>query len=354
MAAGQTVYIFVHGYHDDGGNLVLNVASARYDATPPVSLRAAVAAGDPTPIGGAFTYFTRALALSKTDVAFTGTTHGIFVHDGAGTTTIAVSGDPSPVGGTYADFGQPVGGTGGTVAFWSSINAGSADAGIFVHSGGSTTPLVIEGDLAPGGGNFRSFVRGIAISPNGALVAFIADTTFSTSRSLYVAAVGGGIESLLSEDDPSPCGGTVTSFGSSTPVLAINDNGAIALFARSSGSRDGVLQWAGGGWRAVACEGAATPIGGTYGGISRNVRIDNLANIAFISGVRLPGPDTEAVFLGTPPSARSSSRRRTILRRGARPSLAFLRAPSPTSATRARVARARWRSLRGRAPGTPS
>ena len=300
VAAGQTVHVLVHGDNGyAGGNLVLNVAKAPYDATPPVSLRAAVAAGDPTPIGGGFARFTRALALSKTDVAFTGTTEGIFVHDGAGVTTIAVSGDPSPVGGTYAELGQPAGGAGGTVAFWSSINAGSADAGIFMHSGGSTTPIVVIGDPAPEGGSFRRFARGIAISPNGALVAFIANTTLSTSRSLYVGAIGGGIQPLLSEDvDLSPCGGFVTSLSlSHTP--AINDNGDIALIVGSSGGRDGVLHWAG-DWGAVACEDAPTPIGGTYGGIGRNVRIDNLANVAFIASVRLPGLDTEAVFLGNP------------------------------------------------------
>ena len=306
VAAGQTVYLLIVGDYGEGGNLVLNVTKTPYDATPPVSLRAAVAAGDATPIGGAFTYFTRALALSKTDVAFIGTTEGIFVHDGASVTTIAVSGDPSPIGGAYANLGQPAGGAGGTVAFWSSIKAGSANAGIFVHSGGSTTPLVVQGDPSPRGGSFLGFSQGIAISPNGALVAFIGYTTLSYSRSLYVATVGGGIQWLLTEDvDPSPCGGTVTSFGSSTPILAINDNGDIALFARSSGSRDGVFQWTqgGGAWGAVACEGAPTPIGGTYRAIGRNVRIDNLANIAFFSSVTLPGPDTEAIFLGNPSGA---------------------------------------------------
>lgn len=301
VAAGQTVLIFVDG-DNGGGNLVFHAAKSSIDATPPTSLRAIVAAGDPAPTGAGFASITRGVVLSRTDVAFTASTAGIFANVGGTTATIGISGDPSPVGGVYTGLGRPTRAANGTTAFVAGVRGGTATQGLFVNSGGLTTPLVVQGDAAPDGGSFVNFVRGIAISPNGTLVAFAADTTLSGLERLYVANTGGGIVGpLLAEvTDTSPCGDSVRQIGAATPTFAIADDGEIGIWIRGS-SFDAVLHYFG-FWAAIACEGSPTPIGGTYRALSRNLRMNNQigAQIAFHSTVTLPGPDTEAVFRASP------------------------------------------------------
>jgi hypothetical protein len=301
VAAGQAVLIFVDG-DSGGGNLVFHAAKASIDATPPTSLRAIVTAGDPAPTGGGFASITRGVVLSRTDVAFTASTAGIFVNVGGTTTTVAISGDPSPVGGVYTGLGRPARAANGTTAFVAGIRGGTATQGLFLNSGGITMPLVVQGDAAPDGGTFVNFVRGIAISPNGGLVAFAADTTLSGQERLYVASTGGGVVGpLLSEiADPSPCGDDVRQIGAATPTFAIADDGEIGMWIRGS-DFDAVIHYFG-FWAAIACEGSATPLGGTYRALSRNIRMNNQvgAQIAFHSAVTLPGPDTEAVFRASP------------------------------------------------------
>lgn len=317
VAAGQTVHILVGGTAS-GGNLTLQAAKAPFDATPPVSVQAAVATGSPNPLGGSFVGFSRAVALSKTDLAFTGTTEAIFVHDGSGATTIAVSGDPTPVGGTFVNFGQPAGATGETVAFVSTVTGGAGDSGIFLYAAGAVSALVAQGDPAPGGGTFDNFVGGIAINPSGTTVAFIADTTLDGREALYLYHIGSGVFGPLLREgsDPSPCGGTVTSMGNTNPVMAINDAGVVVLFARSPGNVDGIYQWAG-TWTAVACEGAPTPLGGTYRAINRTVRIANFAPLGlFFSTVTLPGPDTQGLFAGSTAGAFVLARQGEVLSGG--------------------------------------
>ena len=55
-----------------------------------VSLRAIVKSGDPAPTGAAFSTIARPVMLSTKDVAFLGTTTGIFVDEGSGPVTIAL------------------------------------------------------------------------------------------------------------------------------------------------------------------------------------------------------------------------------------------------------------------------
>ena len=236
---------------------------------------------------------------AKTDVAFTATTEGVFLHDGSTTTAIAMSGDPTPLGGTYSNLGRPV-----TRRRW--------PGGVLLHHqqrhggwrhlrplAGVTTSLVARGDPAPGGGTFGSIVSGIAMSPNGFWVAFIADTSLDPSEAVWVADTifGGIIGPLLTEGAPSPCGGSVGTLGNQVPTLAINDAADMAVYAR--GGTDAILRGdLFGPWSAVACEGQPTPLGGTYRTLRRNVRIGNnpTATVAYLSTVTLPGPDPEAVF----------------------------------------------------------
>jgi hypothetical protein len=307
VPAGTTLHILVGDPFSGGGTLALSVTRATVDATPPVSVRAAVSSGQPTPLGGGFSRILNAVALSRTDIAFTATTEGIFLDDGLGMTTVAMSGDPTPLGGTYSDLGRPAIGAGPTVAFRSTINgAGAVTAAVFAHAGGTTTALVKTGDAAPGGGTFGSFVAGLAISPNGLLVAFFADTSLDPREALWVASTtGGGVAGpLLRFSDPSPCGGLVGALGNALPELAINDAGTIAVRHRGSIDDGVIVGPIGGPWSAVACQGDPTPLGGTYRINRRGVRIANVGNrVAFRSAVTLPGPDQEAVFLGSPGGA---------------------------------------------------
>jgi hypothetical protein len=140
-------------------------------------------------------------------------------------------------------------------------------------------------------------VRGIAISPNGSLVAFAADTTLSGRERLYVASTGGGVVGpLLSElTDPSPCGDDVRQIGAATPTFAIADDGEIGIWIRGT-DFDAVLHYFG-FWAAIACEGSATPIGRTYRALSEisDEQPDRRADRVPLDD-HLPGPDTEAVF----------------------------------------------------------
>jgi hypothetical protein len=292
VAAGQTAYIRVGD--DAGGLLSLHVDQAPFDAAPPVSVGPFVLSGDPSPLGGALATFHRTAMLSTAETAFTATTDGVFADLGAGLVTIAVSGDPAPGGGTISTVGPPVVSTAGDVAFFATVDGGTG-AGIFRSSGGVLTAIVRAGDAAPGGGRFVSFGPTIAGSAGGVL-AFIGRIDSSSREAIY--PVHGSVvgPALLRDLDLNPCGGMIRSLGFSSPSFGINDTGEIVAYV--DGTPGGIVRVTGNVRAAVACQGGATPLGGTFKLGNRPVIGDGSPNgpIVFASAIVQPGTDPQAIF----------------------------------------------------------
>jgi hypothetical protein len=145
------------------GSLAVVVSNANELPSSAVTftLSNVVAAGDPDPLGGAFSFVSSPAIVSPQRITFTGTTSGIFVKSGDTLRTIVASGNPRPIGGTFSSFGPPSANASGQVAF----RAGTS--GIYLWTAGSIVPAVLRGDAAPGGGTLTSLGSRLALNAAG-------------------------------------------------------------------------------------------------------------------------------------------------------------------------------------------
>jgi hypothetical protein len=166
--------------------LVLNVSKAPFDATPPVT-RAAVRSGDPSPAGGGFGSFANPLMLSSKDVASSARPTASSSTRATGPATIALSGDATPVGGTFSNFGIQASGTRGT-GLLLGRDPTTARPRSHLRAHGHRHHAGRAGwRSCPDGGSFISFASGIAVSPSGTQLAFIAADQRPGDPRAYVA-----------------------------------------------------------------------------------------------------------------------------------------------------------------------
>jgi hypothetical protein len=247
------------------------------------AIRTVALAGDPAPGTGGGTFelpawgFTDPVkpAVSETGrVAFVSgvsggsADFGIFLDADGALTAVAVEGgsSPPPAGGTFHLLFAPViDASGETVAFGASLSGGAASGGLFVASGGTITPRVLSGDVAPGtgGATFVDFgAGGIDASGN---VVFNASLSGGPEHiGTFAVSPAGMVTPIAVVGDTAPGTGGATY----TYIFRLqgNDAGDVVFEASLSGFGAGVFFASGGGVVPVALRGATAPEtgGGTY------------------------------------------------------------------------------------------
>lgn len=169
--------------------------------------------------------------------------------------------DPAPGGGTF-DLGSGVlDVTGSTVLFASSVSGGTATGGLFAkntHSGNVDT-LALEGDAAPAGGLFSTFV---AVHPAGHETAFVA-TLDSAANGIFVTSSSGPTQ-IVREGDvlPGTGGGTLGQLG----TVAV-DGKRVAFTGSVTGGTvaDGIFFWNHGALSRLVSQGDPAVGGATFG-----------------------------------------------------------------------------------------
>lgn len=235
------------------------------------SLRKVVSSGDPVPVSPdkltALTYITG--LGDNGNLTFRASTStamdGIFIAPATGAIqTLALDGGAAPasVGGIFAlDLPSPIAGLppGGfllgtpfsssialtnsesDVAFYSVIVGGNANSGYFRQrqGGGGLQPVVLQGQLVPGGGYFATIETpglggDFTLGPDGAL-AFVAGFTTNSrgKRGLFVARPDGSLVNVLATGDTVPGGGTLS--GLSLAHLAAGAAGKFVFWAGIKG-----------------------------------------------------------------------------------------------------------------------
>lgn len=237
-----------------------------------------VASGAATPIGGIFRTFGPPAIQNANSVAFWASIdgagavgEGIFSWNGAVIAPIVLEGDPTPAGGTYERFERAIAmNVVGDVAFGARISV-APDRALFVTVGGVPALVAREDDPAPCGGLFRNLADtrgGVALSDVGE-VAFMA-TNDSNDEGVY-HWVAGFVSSYACEGGAAPVlGGTYRRFGEHIDINVFGD--AIFQAEVDNGSIvDAVYAGPIGGLSLIAAEGAAIA-GTTINAIDPDVR----------------------------------------------------------------------------------
>lgn len=252
-------------------------------AIPPAPTKV-VAGGDQSPVGGVFTSSgTPALGLGISgpsgagSMAFWGTVTegsaplGIFLSIGNNLTKVAAVGDPTPLGGTFSFLSMPVQNQVGQMAFGATIKDGSAPEGIFLVSGGQTTKVAAVGEGTPLG-VISSISSPLALNNHGEVAFGAAMTGESASQGIFIAS-GGSLSKVVAKGDPTPVGGSFSLAAEAFFPAALNDAGTVAFGALLAGvsAPQGIspaqgifLAPRGGSITKVVAVGDPTPLGGTF------------------------------------------------------------------------------------------
>jgi hypothetical protein len=185
------------------------------------------ATGTAAPEGGLYFIFSTLGMNARGEVAFvafllgTSRPSGIFVGDGR--TTSAIARGPDPTSGIFGFVRSPAIGAGGEVVFV------VENTGIFRGDGNRISPLVQEGDPAPGGGNLTGL--GFYSANSRGVIAFQAGVTGDASTLGIFRSDGTRTVAIARDNTISPLGGTFIFFGEQ----AINSQGQVAYFAGMTG-----------------------------------------------------------------------------------------------------------------------
>ena len=167
-------------------------------------------------------------------------------------TIIAASGDVAPEGGNYRSFTTIAVNARGQVAF-DALLTGPSTSGVFFSDRKKTSAIALGGNPDPASGNF-SFVSTPSITARG-------DIIFDTGTAIF-SGDGRTTVPLVQNEDTTPGGGTLILSGG----YAANPNGAIAYgaFALGAVSTQGIFRTNGKHTIAIASDDTAPPTGGTF------------------------------------------------------------------------------------------
>jgi hypothetical protein len=276
----------------------------------PAALRTVVSAGQVAPGGGTFEHFSVesqpvvAPPNARGDVAFFASllrgagSEGLFLATARGIVKVAVEGDRAPGGGALSGLGRhpiPSVNAAGSVAFAAAVSKGRTVEGIFVSSRGRLRAVAVAGGPAPGipSGTFAS-LDFPALNDRGD-VAFLATVRRGreTVEAIYLRT-GGRVRKVVSQEDPSPAGGTFAAFG----APALNNAGVVAFAAvvEGRGVPGGVFTVADNRVRMLAGAGDDTPLDGIFAKFSERVTIDDTGAVAFTAFLK-GAPVRSAIFV---------------------------------------------------------
>ena len=253
-----------------------------------------VAIGDVSPAGGTISAMGLASMNNYGDVVLlaehngtNGPVHVLKWSSGTLTALIKV-GDPAPGGGTFSLIGREYFGfadgtrvysgnvpginDAGHVAFFSLVNGGIAERGIFLRTGSSTQWYLKAGDATPAGGTYLDFWQ--PLLANSDVVAIFCDIRLSGSQTTSAWIAGGPNQwrKVLAFYDPL-FGGQVWGMAvSRNPVRAVDDFGDLVAWCvirmPDTSEIDHTLYCGSDPPLIIARKGDATPIGGIYSGMT--------------------------------------------------------------------------------------
>jgi hypothetical protein len=292
--------------------------------------------GDHAPLGGVFAEILSPTSINASgDTVFRGVVRdqllgdrdAIFVGNEHGVTTVVAAGDNAPGGGTFTTFltdrGTPVYmpatiNDRGDVLFWAALAGATAPAGLFLKSGetGAISTIALEGELAPLGGGYRSFVyritrfgtvefdnaTGPRLNNSGEVVfvAFVEDPIESPARSAIFRWNAGTATRIAIADDLSFTECLVWSVDHPT----INDRGAVAFRETvvcqppSLGSRVAILEERAGTIRTVV---STDPEPTMPWSSLINPVLNDRGDVAFVGGASFEGVPFSGLFLALAP-----------------------------------------------------
>ena len=224
--------------------ITLPVAQVSSAAASQVEIRHTIiaASGGAAPNGGTYTpFFFNATVNASHEVAFddflsgASATSGVFVGDGATTSTIALGGNPDPK--SFATVFNPFITANGDVVF--DVN----DTDTFKSNGKAIVPLVRDGDPAPGGGTLSPLAGTRAVNDHG-VISYDAFLSGTTATQAIFRTDGTETVSIARDDIAPPTGGTFTALFN--PVM--NDHGQVAFKSEMTGGSadNGIFRGEGG------------------------------------------------------------------------------------------------------------
>ncbi|HEY6243968.1 MAG TPA: choice-of-anchor tandem repeat NxxGxxAF-containing protein [Pyrinomonadaceae bacterium] len=224
--------------------ITLPVAQVSSAAASQVEIRHTIiaASGGAAPNGGTYTpFFFNATVNASHEVAFddflsgASATSGVFVGDGATTSTIALGGNPDPK--SFATVFNPFITANGDVVF--DVN----DTDTFKSNGKAIVPLVRDGDPAPGGGTLSPLAGTRAMNDHG-VISYDAFLSGTTATQAIFRTDGTETVAIARDDIAPPTGGTFTALFN--PVM--NDHGQVAFKSEMTGGSadNGIFRGEGG------------------------------------------------------------------------------------------------------------
>jgi hypothetical protein len=290
------------------GDIVFDVNNSDIYKSNGKSIVSLVRTGDPAPGGGTLTPSGGTRDTNKSGViaysAFVSdstATQGIFRSDGQQTIAIARDDASPPTGGNFLIIGNSVLNDRGQVAFYSVMDGGTSEFGIFRGEGQELTPVFVTNQLAPNGAVMADFGNPV-INSHGQIATTIS-LNDSTSAGIFVGDGTNSVQIAL-QGETAPKGGNFN--GQFIAPTRLNDQGEVAFIARLSGgaSPNGIFRGDGKQTIPVALSGTNAP--GTTGTFAsfRDFKFLNDGRVAFIGilNVGVGGVNTSnnmGIWIGT-------------------------------------------------------
>ncbi len=203
-----------------------------------------VAQGDPAPAGGTFAGFGPPVIDNRRRVAFAAVVEGravpggVFVADTAGVHMLVGAGSDTPIGGIFAKFSERVAlNDAGTLAFTAMLKNTEAEQGVFVVDDRGVRKVAALGEPAPGGGTFGHFSLWPALAADGS-TAFAASLDASTAQVGLFVASGRGASRVVALGDNLSAGHRLASLGL-YPVVSLSATGGLT-FATTAAANAGI------------------------------------------------------------------------------------------------------------------
>lgn len=273
----------------------------------------------PAPVPAELRSFSSPVVNDRGQVAFN-SDGGVFLRTGGNVAIVAALGTPAPGGGKFIKAGPPAINSRGQILFEATATspsrsglflfsnnqivqvvkdqsatfggnasptlppalndvgdiAFSADAGIFLKSGGTISKIVSIGDPSPDGGTFTRLSR--PFLNHGKQVAFTSYTTFG---SVICLSSGGTLTKIVRSFDQLPSGGFFLYLDPTTAYMALNDTGQVAFSGPpTSGGPSGIFLYSNGTISLPIPDGTTLQDGTTIFD-TQAVSLNSLGEIAF-------------------------------------------------------------------------
>ena len=253
----------------------------------------AIARG-PDPTSGIFGFVQSPAIGAGGEVVFVAENTGIFRGDGIRISPIVQEGDPAPGGGNLTGLSFYAANSRGVIAFPASVTGGASTAGIFRSDGTRTGAIARDNTISPLGGTFIFFGDPV-INSQGQVAYFAGMTGGSGDFGIFRGDDDDGESNttIFAANQPAPGGGTFVDFG----VPVINGRGQVASLA-SLTDRSGLFRGDGKRADAIALQGNPAPKGGNYNGRFFGPQVMNDGGqVAFNAGLS-GGASGSGIFRG--------------------------------------------------------